>query len=239
MTASQNSPQQQKVQSETITAKSYITTLLQRLVSEYSLLGVALPSEPNSLLTSTLLQVIPEEQALLLDDLFPQPEISTGTLLRLTAELSGTRLTFTSPVESVQTENGLRTLRLKLPQSLEYEHARDEHRIGLTVLAIPVGIKLEEGGVLKGQLHDVSTQGISISFAKVAGLKRGKTYRCIIDHSDDEVVEIEIEPTRVEKGTGAMPLKLGARLVNMSRQDSIYWRHFTAELERRLLRMKS
>lgn len=224
---------------ETITAASYIATLLQRLVTDRLLLNVSLLIDHSPSFTSTVLQVHPNEGNFVLDELFPQlpaGQLSPGSSLAIEAKFDGAGLSFTTTVESLQEESGLRLWHLAIPAAVEYHQARDEHRVEVGALAIPVRIFVGEGVIVKGQLQDLCTQGVGIRLAKVAGIKRGKAYRCSIDHSDDESVEIEIEPSRAVKAEGPLPVQLGATLRNMSRHELWQWQRFVAEMERRLLR---
>lgn len=224
---------------ETITAASYIATLLQRLVSDRLLLNASLAIDNSPSFTSTVLQVLPNEGIFLLDDLFPQApagQLSAGDPISIEATFDGAGLSFSTTVESLREEAGLRLWQLTLPTAVEYQQARNEHRVEVASLAIPVRIFMGEGVVLKGQLHDLCPQGVGIRLAKVAGVKRGKAYRCSIDHSDDESVEIEIEPSRAVKAEGPLPVQLGATLHNMNRHELWHWQRFVAEMERRLLR---
>jgi c-di-GMP-binding flagellar brake protein YcgR len=229
-----------EISTEIITASSYIAALLQRVVSERLLVSVKLADNDNYDLTSTLLQILPQESAFLLDDLFPllPPELALqpASTVNIDAVLSGARVKFKAIVQSIQEEGGLRLCRVAFPESVEYQQERNEHRIEVLSLEIPVRLFVGEGVVLQGLLQDLSSQGVALRLAKVAGLKRGKAYRCSIEHSDNESVEIEIEPNRVEKADGVLPLKLGAVLHNMSKHELWQWQRFVTEIERRLLR---
>jgi c-di-GMP-binding flagellar brake protein YcgR len=223
---------------EIITARSYIIALLQRIVSEHLLVSIRLGQDSNSpQRTSTVLQVLPSEGVFLLDDLFPLPSaIEKSSIISVDAHFEGARLRFTAVIESLQQEAGLRLWRVAFPESIEYQQARNDHRIVVSSLDIPVRLFVGEGGVLRGVLQDICVQGIGVCLAEMTGLKRGKFYRCSIDHSEDESVEVEIEPSRVEKVGGLLPLKLGLQLHNMSKHEQWQWQRFAAELERRLLR---
>lgn len=228
-----------KTPAEIITASSYIAALLQRIVSEHLLIRVTLGGNSQSALISTVLQVLPRDELFLLDDLFPQPpasNLSPADIVSIQANFEGAELRFRATVESIQEESGLRLWRLAFPESVEYRQARHEHRVEVLPLAIPVRIFVGEGVVLKGQLQDLSPQGIGIRLRRVNGLKRGKAYRCSIDHSDDESVEVAISPQRTDKMGGELPVLLGAELHNMSRQEAPQWQRFVTEIERRLLR---
>jgi c-di-GMP-binding flagellar brake protein YcgR len=226
-----------EVPPEIITARSYIAALLQRAVSERLLVSVTSGQANSPRLTSTVLQVLPNEGAFLLDDLFPQSApMATGSMLTVEVLFEGASLRFSSPVDSLQEEAGLRLWRIAFPESVEYRQARNDHRVVVASLAIPVRIFVGEGGTLTGELQDICTQGIAVCLSEVSGLKRGRFYRCSIDHRDDESVEVEIEPSRIEKVGGALPLKLGLQLHNMSKQEQMQWQRFAVELERRLLR---
>ncbi len=224
---------------EIITARSYIAALLQRTVSERLLVSVKFSAEQLDPVTSTVLQVLPHEGQLLFDEFFPQPSaqaLTAGSTISVAVRFEGASLQFSAVIDSLQEEGGLRLWRVVFPESVKYWQARSEHRVVVTALAIPVRLYVGEGVVLKGQLQDLCTQGVGLRLAKMAGLKRGKAYRCSIDHSDDESVEIEIEPSRATKVAGALPVLLGAHLHNMSRHDMGQWQRFVAEIERRLLR---
>jgi c-di-GMP-binding flagellar brake protein YcgR len=173
----------------------------------------------------------------LLDDIFPQPSaLQQASIIGVEALFDGARLRFTAAIESLQQEHGLRLWRVALPESIKYQQSRNDHRVVVSALEIPVRLFVGEGGVLQGSLQDVCVKGIGVCLAEVTGIKRGKPYRCSIDLKADESVEVEVEPSRVEKVGGALPLKLGLQLHNMSKHDELQWQRFVAELERRLLR---
>ncbi len=253
------SENQQQVTTETITAGSYITTLLHRIVTERRLIrvrpstetqqspsdvsderlaSVGLSADGQQTLTSTVLQVLPNERQLLLDDLFPQlPAKTTPSSLDIEARLEGeATLRFTASVASPQQEGGMRQWRLAFPKSIEYSHMRQEHRVDVSALAVPVRILLGEGVVMRGQLQDLSAHGMCLRLASAKGLKRGNGYRCRIDPSEGESMVVTIEPYSAEKVEGALPVRLGTHLQEMDRQERQQWQRFVVEMERQRLR---
>lgn len=223
---------------ETIRDGSYITTLLQRLVSERLLVDLSIPGSDTTLYTTTLLQVSPNEGYFLLDDIFPQQgsALAADSPIEIVARLKGAALSFTTTVQESMQQNGLRLWQVALPQAVAYSQSRDQHRVEVTPLQIVVRLFVGEGVVVKGLLYDMCADGIGIRLARGAGLKRGKAYRCSIDHSENESVEVEVMLTRAVKAKGALPIQLGAKLHDMSGQDISHWHRFVAEIERRLLR---
>lgn len=227
----------EQASTETISDGSYITTLLQRLVSERLLVDITLPGADSTPYTSTLLQLSPNEGHFLLDDIFPQDvALESGSPIQIAARLSGAALRFTATVQTQHQQSGLRLWHLSLPETVSYNQSRNQHRVMVAPLKIVVRLFAGEGVVVKGLLYDICTDGIGIRVAKATGLKRGKAYRCSIDHSEDESVEVEVELTRAVKAKGPLAIQLGAQLHNMSGQDINHWRRFVAEIERRLLR---
>ena len=227
-----------QVTTETISDGSYITTLLQRLVSERLLVDLALADSKAPLYTTTLLQISPNEGHFLLDDIFPQETagLAAGSTIQISARLSGAELSFTTTVQEPLQQSALRLWRVALPQAISYKQPRNQHRVAVAPLKIVVRLFAGEGVVVRGLLTDLGTEGIGIRVAKAAGLKRGRPYRCSIDHSEEESVEVEVVLTRAVKVNGPLAIELGAQLHNMSGQDSAHWRRFVAEIERRLLR---
>lgn len=227
-----------EAKAQTITDGSYIATLLQRLVKERLLVDVSLPASTTPY-TSTLLQFSPHKGNFLLDALFPQEgatPLSEQSPLRISAKLKGASLSFDTAIQAPVEENGLCLWQVAMPGALSYQQSRSQHRVVVAALKIVVSLNLGEGGVIRGLLFDICTDGIGIRVPRTTGLKRGKAYRCSIEHSDEESVEIEVELTRAVKATGVLPVQLGAQLHNMSSHDMLQWQRFVAEMERRLLR---
>lgn len=222
-----------------ISSTGYIAALLQRLQTERRLIDVTLGASATPL-TSTLLQILPHGAGLLLDEPFPRDEASPDALnteFRVTARFEGATLRFSVTLEAFQDEAGARLWHTSLPQSMEYWQARSEHRVVVLPLQIPLRLYIGEGVVLHGVLYDLCGHGVGIRLAgAVAGLKRGKVYRCAIDQGGAPPLEMAITLNRAGKVAGEWPVELGAQLHNMPRPQQHQWQRFAAEMERRLLR---
>lgn len=233
---SDNPPQSH---TETITEKSYITALMQRTVSECLLVEAKFSQSSVQPLTSTVLKVMPSDGLFLLDDLFPQSSsldpAAAGEFL-LNAQFEGGSLSFTTEITTSEEKDGLRLWYARLPESIEYHQARDEHRVVVGALEIPIRLSLGEGVVLSGRLNDLASNGIGLYIAKTTGIKKDKVYRCTIQGGGSANFTVEIVPSYAKRVEGDLPVHLGATLHEMSRSEQQQWRRFVAEMERRMLR---
>lgn len=227
-------------QPETVQDKSYISALLQRLVQARQLITVEAEEEGEErpLLTTTLLQILPQQDRFVLDEIFPLNQLDTSTVgldLRFNVRFEGSQLHFSSCLEEVE-QGAVRLLHMRFPQSIDYFQQRDEHRVKVDTLGIPVRITLTDDEELEGVLADVSGCGISIHLKAVTGMKKGRSYPATIEHGDGEPLQVELLPRRLSKLAGDYPLELGAGLKEMNKHEAWMWNRFVAELERRLLR---
>lgn len=223
-----------------VTGKAYILTLLQGLIRRRLLVSISLPGS-DLRYTSTVLNIDPSDNSLLLDELFPldgHKVLEKVRQLRLFAHLGGAALGFTTRLLSVEQEDGLYYYRLQLPEAVNYLQRRDDHRVVVFPLAIHAELYDHHGKAQKAILHDISTGGISLHLAEAGAFHRNDIFRCTLQPPGEAplVCDIDIGSKR-PAGEGGGEI-VGGSIVGLDKRAEHTLRRLVAELERRLLRQR-
>ncbi len=223
-----------------ISGKTYVLTLLQRLVQQRLLVSIFLPGSKEHF-TSTVLAIEPHAGYLLMDQVFPQQGqqlLQRSDRLHIYANLGGAALGFSTSVIAQEDENGLVFYRLSFPQSVNYLQRRDGHRVPVGALDIPVELIDHQGKVYKGRLHDISPLGIGVQLAQAGAFDKNVTYRFSIYPPREEPIhtEVEICNSRREEGSDA-PI-VGGLFTALDKRTQHNLERLVAEFERRLLRAR-
>lgn len=223
-----------------ISGKTYILTLLQRLVHQRLFVSISFSGSKEHF-TSTVLSIEPHAGYFLLDQVFPQRGqqlLQQTDRLHLYANLGGAALGFTSSVLAQENVNGLVYYQVSLPETVNYLQRRDGHRVPVAALEIPVELIDHQGKSCKGMLHDISPSGIGIQLNEPGTFTEREIYRFGIYPPNEEPIHAELELCCHRQGTdGATPI-MGGSFVSLDKRIEHNLGRLVAEFERRLLRAR-
>lgn len=222
-----------------VTGKTYILTLLQNLVRHKVLVSVYLP-DTDTQYTSTVLSVNAQEGVLIADELFPQSGaalLEKAGELRLYGHFGGAALGFTTQLDSVVEEDGLRFYHLRLPEKVNYMQRRDDHRVVVARLGIRAVLYDHSGRAHAAKLYDISSGGIGLKVAQAALFHENAVYRCTLHTPGEEPFncKVEICCRRTAAGVGEI---VGGSFSELDSRTENSLRRLVAEFERRLLRLR-
>lgn len=228
---------------EKVTHGPQIAGLLKRVREQRILLSVRVPGS-DRIYTSLLLNVDPERNFILLDELNPQTghELARkARQLRVHCQCQGVELSFVCPIEIGQSQNGLSFYRAPLPESINYLQRRGSYRIRIGLnMQILVALPLDTEARIEGELFDLSMGGLGANLPSRTELTRGQIIESCtlaLPNSEPLTAEIEIRFVRVDKASQTQ--RIGASFRNLSPQQQTLLRRIVTQLEREMLRRKA
>jgi c-di-GMP-binding flagellar brake protein YcgR len=221
-----------------ISGKPYVLTLLQRLVQQRLLVTLHLPGSDERY-TSTVLDISPESDSLLLDEVFPQPgqgPLQPALELYLYANLGGAALACTTQLLARVEEGGMPCYRVALPEQVNYLQRRDGHRVPVASLGIPLTLLDHNGNAHKGRLCDISTGGIGLVLEGAVPFAPQEIYRLTLQPPHESPLSLELEICTLRReGEGTV---LGGAYTGLDKRTEHLIERLVAELERRQLRAR-
>ena len=225
-------------QFEKISDSVQITSLLKRAKEARLLLNVTLANDGN-LYNSALLEVLPADNALLLDELHPgagHTRVGVDTILHVFGRLQGVEMSFTTPVLRIGSQDGVAYYRAAIPTHIYYQQRRGHYRVRVGAgRSIPVLLPLDPQVELEGELFDISAGGIGIRLRqppgdRLAAGQRVDNCRIGLHDSDPLVCDLEIRTVRSEGSSGQCVV--GACFSAMERREQQRIQRFVASLDR-------
>ncbi|MBI5042213.1 MAG: flagellar brake protein [Gammaproteobacteria bacterium] len=228
---------------ERITHPPQIAALLRRVRDQKVLLSAQVPGH-EGLFNSMLLDVNPERNIILLDELSPRGghELACQVRqLRVRCQCHGVELSFACAIEVGQSQRGISFYRASLPDAINYLQRRINFRVRVGVnLAVPVHLPLEGAAILDGELSDLSLGGLGANVSTHVKLSRGQIIdTCSIHLPKGESLQAELEIRFVRHDTQRQQQHIGAAFRNLQPQQEQTLRKFVAQLEREMLRRKA
>ncbi|MGM0594025.1 MAG: flagellar brake protein [Pseudomonadota bacterium] len=218
--------------------RTYILTLLQSLVRRRVLVSVWLPGSDLRHI-STVLDLDPQGNTLLLDEIFPR-QVDTpptpATPLTFHAQMAGAELAFAAEVEARIEEEGLQFYRLRLPATVDYLQRREGHRVVVTALDIRAELYDHQGRAQRGQLYDISTGGASLLLPRAGTFHPNDLFRCTLYLPGESPFSCKLDISslrEVEQG-----VVIGGSFAALGREAQRVLPRLVAELERRLVRRR-
>ena len=229
---------------EKVTHQPQIVGLLRRIRDQRVLLSVRVPGH-DAVFNSLLLEVDPERNLILLDELNPTSGhqlVCETRQLRVHCQCQGVELGFLCTVEIGQGQSGIAFYRATLPESINYLQRRGSFRVRVGMsMSVPVCLPLEAAPTqLEGQLFDLSMGGLGANLGLQTKLTRGQIIEsCSIHLPKEESLEVELEIRFVRIHEQHNTQRIGASFRNLGAQQSNRLRRFVTQLEREMLRRKA
>jgi c-di-GMP-binding flagellar brake protein YcgR len=219
--------------------RTYVLTLLQSLIRRRGLVSIVIPGSDVQF-TSTVLSVDPQNSTLLLDELFPQAGhdllLEAGEL-QLFAHTGGGALEFSARLAEHEEADGLTFYHLHLPEMINYMQRREDHRIVVSKLEIPAELYDLRGASHPARLNDISSSGIGFLISKSSEFPLNTAIPCVLHFPAEASLSCKVEfCERRQAGTNIDII--GGSFVDLDAQKEHILQRCTADLERRLLRMR-
>lgn len=229
---------------EKVTHVPQIIGLLRRIRDQRVLLSVRIPGH-DAVFNSLLLEVDPERNFILLDELNPRAghELAGQVReLRVHCQCQGVELGFHCKIEVGQGQSGISYYRATLPEYINYLQRRGNYRVRVGMsMSVPVHLPLEAAPTqLEGQLFDLSMSGLGANLGLQTKLTRGQIIEsCSIHLPKEESLQVELEIRFVRIDEQHHSQRIGASFRNLEAQQSNRLRRFVTQLEREMLRRKA
>ncbi|MBI5461098.1 MAG: flagellar brake protein [Gammaproteobacteria bacterium] len=228
---------------ERITHPPQIAGLLRRVRDQRVLLSVQVPGH-EGLFNSMLLDVNPERDFILLDELGPRSGhefACQARQLRVRCQCQGVELSFTCAIEIGQSQRGISFYRAPLPEAINYLQRRINFRVRVGLnLTVPVHLPLEGASILNGELSDLSLGGLGANISTNIKLSHGQIIdTCSIHLPKGESIQAELEIRFARHDAQRQVQHIGAAFRHLQPQQEQTLRKFVAQLEREMLRRKA
>lgn len=227
---------------EKITHAPQIIGLLRRVRDQRILLSVSVPGH-GELFTSLLLEVDPERNRILLDELNPRAghELVRETRqLRVHCQCQGVELGFACQVEIGQGKSGICYYRAALPEAINYLQRRGSYRVRVGLdLALFLQLPVDETTLIEGELFDLSMGGLGANVDTKLRLERGQILPCVLNLPKTDPLQLEIEIRFVHAEEHKPTQRIGASFRNMQPRQQTLLRRLVTQLEREMLRRKA
>lgn len=242
VTPIQKGSAQYESQSERISDRGRVLTLMRRILTKRSLLTVTI-DDANEGYNSAVLELDPNDNYVILDELNPKSGhalVKSGSKLIVRAQAEGVETIFRSEVQEIGSDNGVYYYQISFPTTVQYFQRRAHYRAPVGI-AKEIVVVLTRGNdeIVTGSLHDISAGGIGIRFRKSAprSIIEGESIpRCVIRFpgGDEFICEVEARSIRTS-GNGNYRV-LGTSFSNLGAPQRNRVQRFVAELDRALLK---
>ncbi|MDZ7753482.1 MAG: flagellar regulator YcgR PilZN domain-containing protein [Gammaproteobacteria bacterium] len=193
--------------------------------------------------TSSILQVDTGTATLELDELNPRGGHERLTRIRefrLITRHHGVDISFHSQVTHIDSSGGIAVYTAAFPTILRYQPRRAAYRAEVELSErIPVFLQTEGGGLLQGELRDISVGGLGLELVRrpVVDVEKGQRIgTCTIRLRDGEQITGSLEICFVGQAAIRQRLRLGGRFVDMEPQNNKAVRKLVADIDRRRIK---
>jgi c-di-GMP-binding flagellar brake protein YcgR len=219
-----------------------ITGLLRRLMDAHALVHITLPGE-NEYWLSAVIDVHPQENYLLLDELTPHEgnaRMAQARRVIVSAQVQGVDISFASQLLGQGMSDGLVYYRLAFPEQVRYWQRRASYRARVSVASvIPVVLQRADQPTLHGELFDISAGGVGTRHKKSEGAvpMLGEVWEhCRIQLPEGQDIHCALEIRFIGQSEQDRSLRIGGRFVDIARPQLKQVENFVAALERERLR---
>lgn len=222
---------------------SQIFLLLTRVCMQHSLLKICI-GETDAAFTSAILEVVPEQRYLVLDELTPEhghKRLLNEPNIRVSTLLDGLPLSFRTRVTQIGDTDGLPYYRVPFPSNVCYAQRRQEHRVPVPAnRAMAVSFFINESTEIKGDLRDLSPSGFCarITTLNLESEFAGAIGFCRIGLSPTLELTVEAQLCHLDNAPGRQVPRIGVRFVEMTPETRRHIEQHVAELDRRQQRAR-
>lgn len=155
------------------------------------------------------------------------------------AQFHGEEANFTSQIIEAADLAGKVLLRIKLPETIDYQQRRTHFRVPVEYES-PISVTLihEEEGSLFGVLEDISLGGIAVRVPMGSGSEKPVAELCLIQLPGGEVFHSELEISNT-RPLNEEEVRIGARFRNPNEAQQRKLERFIRRLERELLKKRT
>ncbi|MCX4027188.1 flagellar brake protein [Endozoicomonas sp. SM1973] len=213
--------------------------VLSKLCQEHSFIDVQ-PVDTNQNFRSIILQLYPEENYLLIDELYPNPPeklLEPGNLLNISCHDQGFRTRFQSNFLGYENFDNMPAYRLSMPIDLQHGQRRLNFRVSIPAEDF-IRVSLTGFGPVtaSGRIIDLSSSGICLKLMGPPpdGLHRdGLVGNCIFKSTDEEHIKSKLFVTHLEFNRKPITHTIvGGRFMNMEPPIQKKLDRFIAKLQR-------
>lgn len=199
----------------------------------------------NETFTSSILQVDVATATLELDELNPRNghDLLVRTReFRLSTRLHGVDIHFRSVVTGIDSSGGIAVYTAAFPTLMRYQPRRAAYRAEVELSErIPVFLQTDQGGLLQGELRDISVGGVGLELVRrpVIGVEKGQRIgTCTIRLQDGQQITGSLEICFVGQAAVRQRLRIGARFVDMEPRYNKAVRQLVADIDRRRIKYR-
>jgi len=224
---------------ETITSAARISSLLKPLENKIDLLTISLPDTDTSY-KSTLLSVDANKKLLVLDRLTPKgghEQLIKSRRLTIQASHKGAEIIFTTAMNEVEPEKIMPRYELIFPDSIQYLHRRNSYRVTVRNDAeMAVEIQTNNNESFRGELHDISTEGMCIRFPGEISIPQDDDpteVQCIVKLASNEELKCAFNICHTYTHEHSKDFRIGGTFQYMDKTQRRALEKFVAELQRK------
>jgi c-di-GMP-binding flagellar brake protein YcgR len=221
-----------------VKSRSEITSLLNKLLKNHTLLSIAL-ADSAKIFGSMLLEVNSEKPYLVLDELYPRNELKESLLhkkLSIETQFDGIEIRFTVKVEAVAKKDEVEYYKVSYPAHVFHHQRRSSYRVNVGISdSVPLALSTENDVLLHAELRDISLGGVSarINSPTTETFAVGDEIpTCIIHTPDGKKIVSSLEVSRIEEGNSPQSLRIGARFIHIAAADRHELSKLIAKLDR-------
>ena len=222
---------------ETITSALRITALLKPLENKTDLLSLTLPNT-DSVYKSTLLKV--DTNILVLDRLTPKDGHDLLVDSRqATIQIShkGADMFFTTTLNEVEPEKIMPRYELVFPASIQYLHRRNSYRVTVrNDTETGVEIQTNNNECFRGELHDISTEGMCIRFPNEIDIPQDEDpteVQCIVTLPDNHELKCTFNVCHAYTHKHSKDFRIGGNFQYLDKIQKRAIEKFVVELQRK------
>ncbi len=162
--------------------------------------------------------------------------------LHASGRLEGVPLKLSARLLEARDKEGVAFYKMELPQQLLYVQRRRSHRFAQSGSPLPFNARLrdqQEVKVLRGMVHDLSSDGVGVVFEGQVPLRRGLVLNlCQIQHPREGAIAFDLEIRHAAYLPDRQVTRMGGRMLNMEKASLRRLRAVIHALEKEFARRK-
>ncbi|MSQ67302.1 MAG: hypothetical protein EXR83_03785 [Gammaproteobacteria bacterium] len=177
-----------------------IQLVLRRVFNDHALLTIHIAGHPDAY-TSAILELVPEQGYLVLDELTPASGhalVLSGTQFHVRGTVEGIALRYTTTVSQIGEHNALPYYQVDFPATIDYPQRRRQYRVTVpSNRGFDVEFRMADGRQLSGELGDMSVGGFCARirtgvFESLRDAHQRATCRLLVPNAQPIIAEVEI-----------------------------------------------